>query len=225
MNLDYYHHGPAFRTPAGEWVFGHFTGSGLPLKFIDEQGRVLNIYQQLTQLVDEHLIKVPWGGGWPEISPDEAVAVSRRLIDQGQAGGYSALAAQFHLDPFLLGGQFAADATRWLEGTLDAAAERGLPIWSAQDWLHFTELRHDAGLEAVRWEAAARELSFRLEAPAAAGVELAVMVPREHGALRLDTLAVDGKAVTSAERVVGGLTYAWAPVAAGPHQVTARYAA
>jgi hypothetical protein len=225
MNLDYYHNGPAFQTAGGEWVFGHYTGSGLPVRFVDAAGRVLNIYQQLTQLVDEHLLAVPWGGGWPGLSPDEAVAVSRRLMDQSLAGAHGALAAQFHVDPFLIGGQYAADAGRWLDGTLDAAAERGLPIWAAQDWLRFTELRHDAGLVGLRWEAAPRALTFRLEAAAEAGLELAVMVPRDHGGLRLDRLEVDGQAVTTGERAVGGVRYIWAVITAGPHQVSAYYAA
>ncbi|MBL8058067.1 MAG: hypothetical protein JNK29_15285 [Anaerolineales bacterium] len=225
MNLDYYHNGPAFQKPDGEWVFGHYTGSGLPAKFVDAAGRVVNTYQQLTQLVDEHLLTVPWGGGWPGLSPDEAVAVSRRLMDESLAGAHGALAAQFHVDPFLFGGQYAADAGRWLDGTLDAAAERGLPIWTAQDWLNFTELRHDAGFTDLRWEAAANTLTFQLEAEAAPGLELAVMVPQAHGRLRLDRLEVDGAAVTTGVRSVGGVAYGWAALAAGPHQVTARYAA
>ena len=37
---------------------GNFTGSGLPMKFLDAQGRVLDIYQSITQLPDEQ-----WGRG------------------------------------------------------------------------------------------------------------------------------------------------------------------
>ena len=56
MNLGFYHVGPSLQKKSGEWVYGHLTGSGRPMRFIDAQGRILNIYQQLTQLTDEHLI-------------------------------------------------------------------------------------------------------------------------------------------------------------------------
>jgi hypothetical protein len=123
-----------------------------------------------------------------------------------------------------VGGQFAQDAGRFLEGTLDAAAERNVPIWSALDWLEFTELRHDAGLDDLRWDAASGALSFQLAAATDPDVELTVMVPQRHVGLRLARLEVDGQTVTPQARQVGGLTYAWAAVAAGPHHVTAHYA-
>ncbi|HRE25846.1 MAG TPA: hypothetical protein PK954_04370, partial [Anaerolineales bacterium] len=34
MNLDFYHYGTAFQKPGGEWVNGHFTGSGLSMRFV-----------------------------------------------------------------------------------------------------------------------------------------------------------------------------------------------
>ncbi|NJN98095.1 MAG: hypothetical protein HC875_30440, partial [Anaerolineales bacterium] len=67
MNVDYYHIGSVFQKPGGEWTSGHFTGSGLPMKFVDEQGRILNVFQQLTQLVDEHLLEGL--GGRPTCGP------------------------------------------------------------------------------------------------------------------------------------------------------------
>ena len=85
MNMDLYHYGTAFQKDSGEWCYGFTNASGLPMKFIDEQGRLLNIYQQDTQLVDEHLMKVPWGGGWVDLSADEAVQVAERELKHAAA--------------------------------------------------------------------------------------------------------------------------------------------
>jgi hypothetical protein len=222
LNLDYYHTGPAFQNVVGEWVYGHFTGSGLPMKFIDAQGRVLNLYQQLTHLVDEHLLTVPWGGN-VKLSGESAVEVSQMLLDRSLAGGYSAITAQFHVDPFAVGGQYALDAGRWLEGTLDDAASRNVPIWSALEWLQFTEVRHDAALDEVRWDEAARRLTFTLNALAAPAVELAVMVPAQHNGAPLTRLEVDGQITKRQERNVGGARYAWASAPSGVHQCVAVY--
>jgi hypothetical protein len=224
MNLDAYHVGPIFQSESGEWICGHFTGSGLPMKFVDEQGRVLNIYQQLTQLVDEHLLArlVP-ASGWPQLSADAATEVSRMMLDQSLAGAYSAIVGQFHPDRYTIGGELGSEAARWLEGTLDYAVAKGVPIWSALEWLRFTDVRHDAVLADVQWHSAAKHLGFRVAAQAVPGVELTVMIPLRHGDAKLVQVEIDEAVQDHSERAVGGVSYAWVPVEAGPHWVVAKY--
>jgi len=226
MNLDFYHVGPSFQTHAGEWVFGHFAGSGLPMKFVDEQGRILRIYQQVTQLVDEHLLEGSrgWGGaGWVGLSAEAAVEVSRALLRRSLDGAYSAVAAQFHVDAFAFGGSTASEAARWLEGTLDYAAAQGIPIWSATEWLRFTEARHDAALDEIQWTPSARRLSFQLVTPSIPDVELSLMLPLQHISARLDRVEVDGVTAEHRAREVGGTSYGWISIQAGTHQVVATY--
>jgi hypothetical protein len=223
MNLDYYHVGPAFQNEAEEWIYGHFTGSGLPMKFVDEQGHILNIYQQTTQLADDHLLNLHWGGQ-AQISAETAIEVSKKLLRSSLDGYYSAITAIFHTDPFDAGEEWAAEEARWLEGTLAYAAEQGIPIWSAAEWLRFTEIRHDANLEAVEWHPATQRLSFRLVAQTALDVELTVMVPLQHGEANLTQVEVDGQVAKHHERKVGGVSYGWVSVPADSHQVMAIYA-
>jgi hypothetical protein len=225
MNLDVYHVGPALQKESGEWIYGHFTGSGLPMRFVDEQGRVLNIYQQLTQLVDEHLLArlVP-SSDWPQLSAEAATEVSRTMLDHSLAGAYSAIVGQFHPDMYVVGGEFGSEAARWLEGTLDYAVSKGVPIWSALEWLRFTEVRHDADLADVQWHSAGKHLGFQVAAEAVPGFELTVMIPLQHGDTKLVQVEIDGAMQEHGERTVGGVSYAWVPVEAGPHQVVAKYA-
>ncbi len=223
MNLDFYHYGTAFQKPDGAWVHGHFTGSGLSMRFVDEQGRLLNIYQVLTQLVDEHLMKMPWGGGWPDYSVDQALEVSRVMLARCAEGGYSALCAQFHIDPFALGGEWQARFGRWLEGTLAEAAQRGFPIWSAYQWMRFVETRQAAVFDQLLWDAAAGQLTFTLDAPAAADLVLEVLLPAQAGARTLETVAVDNQTTPTRPRTVSGLEWAALPVTAGRRAVVARY--
>lgn len=221
LNLDYYHWGPAFCKETGEWVHGHLTGSGLPMKFVDQQGRILNIYQQLTQLADEHLLNA--ASGPAKLSAEAAVEVSQTLLRHSLDGAYSAIVTNFHVDPFATVEKPATEVAHWLEGTLDYAAAQGVPIWSAAEWLHFTEVRHDADLEEVQWHPAARRLSFQLAAQAAPDVELTVMVPLWHGEDRLAQVEVDGQPIKHGERKVGGVSYGWVSIGAGSHQVVATY--
>jgi hypothetical protein len=192
------------------------------MKFVDEQGRILNIYQQLTQLTDEHLLILHWGGQ-VKLDAETAVEVSKTLLRSSLAGENCAIAANFHVDPFAFGAQPAAEAARWLEGTLDYAIARGVPIWSAQEWLYFTEVRHDANLVEVQWNPAAKRVSFRVSAEPAAEAELTVMVPMRHGDAKLAQLEVDGLSIEHHERKVGGVSYGWVALGADWHHVAAIY--
>jgi hypothetical protein len=231
LNLDYYHWGPTFRNEAGEWVDGHFTGSGLPIKFVDEQGRILNIYQQLTQLADDHLLDVRYGGqewgGQPRLKAQDAIRVSQSLLRRSLAD-HCAVAANFHPDlyfvhPVAADEESRAQAAQWLEGTLDYAVAQGIPIWSAEEWLRFTAIRHDTDIKEVAWQPTSGRLSFRLTTRAVPGVELSVMVPSRHGDAQLIQTEVDGLAVKHRTRKLGGVNYGWLSVSAGARQVVAIY--
>jgi hypothetical protein len=222
MNLDYYHVGPAFLRADGQSVFGHFTGSGLPMKFVDERGAIVNVYQQNTQLVDEHLLDAL--GGKARLTPDEAIAVSRRLIDLSLKQYPAALAMQSHVDPYEIGGAGAEAAGRWLDGTLEYAAANSVPILPAEQWLAFSEARHDAGFNRLAWDADQSRLTFEVAVAESARVDLEVMLPSQHGERSLRELSVDGVASATGERIVGGMRYATARLPAGEHIVQAHYA-
>lgn len=221
MNLDYYHWGPALCKKTGECAYGYLTGSGLPMRFVDQEGRILNIYQQLTQLADEHLLAT--FGGPAELSAEEAIRVSQTLLRRSLERYPSVLVAQFHVDPFAAGGEYASEAEQWLRGTLDDVRAHGLPIWSSQEWLQFTEARHSARLEEIQWSPEAQRLSFQVVARTNPNAELTVMVPLWHDGARLVQIEVDGQSVQYSERRVGGVLYGWVSVQMGSHQITAVY--
>ena len=222
MNLDYYHVGPAFLRADGQSVFGHFTGSGLPMKFVDERGALVNVYQQNTQLVDEHLLDAL--GGKARLTPDEAIGVSRRLIDLSLKQCPAALAMQSHVDPYEIGGAGAEAAGRWLAGTLEYAAANSVPILPAERWLAFSETRHDAGFNRLAWNTDQGRLTFEVALPESVRVDLEVMLPAQHGDRSLQELSIDGAAAATGERTVGGMRYATVRLSAGEHVVQAHYA-
>lgn len=227
LNMDYYHVGPSFEKKNGEWVFGHFTGSALPMKFIDEQGRLLNIYQQLTQLADEHLFSFP-EINWVNVeqdTPEEGVGISRNLLDFNLENNFPAvIGINFHPDPYSYGGRPAEIAGAWLEGTLDYAVEKGVPIWSAQDWLWFTEARQNTRILSMGWDESNLTLNFGVDvASSNPSSDLALMIPAEQKGARLSSIEVDGVVVQPKERSSAGVRYSWVPVSAGNHQVLAHY--
>jgi hypothetical protein len=227
LNLDYYHVGPSLQKKNGQWPSGHLTGSGRPMKFVDEHGRLLDIYQQLTQFSDEHLIpmNVPGWGGWPGLTPQQAVTVATDLLDRSLNGDYCAICGQFHVDPFQVGGEVAEKARIFLEGVLDYARERGIPILSAQEWLDFTDLRHDTDLTSLTWDPAASTLTFRLLPPNQPASTLTLLLPARHNERTLVSVNVDDVTMPVTSRLaLGGVEYASFVISAQEHLFRALYA-
>lgn len=223
MNLDYYHYGTAFRHASGAWVYGYFTGSGLPMKFVDEQGRLLDIYQQTTHLVDEHLFRMTWGGGWANLDGKSAVVVSQALIEASRRGVPAAIGMQVHLDPFAAGGEFAANAWTWLEGTLAYAAANHVPIWSAERWLQFSDVRHEALFEQIVWNTTTRSLLLRVAVRGALETQMDVMIPARFNGLRVAQVQVDGQATPQRLRHIGNEEFVCVAVPSGTHTVISQF--
>jgi hypothetical protein len=226
MNFDYYHVGPSLQKKNGEWPNGHLTGSGRPMKFIDEQGRIINLYQQLTHVADEHLIPmdVPGWGGWPQLTGQEAAEVTKSLLDRSLNGDYCAVGGQFHVDPFQMGGDPAEKGSIFLEGSLDYAQQIGVPILSADEWLEFTELRHESNFENVIWNLTASALTFDLLPPNQPDTTLTVLIPLTHADKSLSSVQVDGVTISMDSRLVlGGAEYAQIIVSAQEHNLKVTY--
>ena len=228
MNFDFYHVGPSLQKPNGEWPNGHLTGSGRPMRFIDEQGRIINMYQQHTHFADEHLIPmdVPGWGGWPKLSAQEAVKVVKGLLDRSvKHNDFSALGGQFHIDPFQLGGDPAEKASVFLDGALAYAAELGVPIWSAHEWLQFTEERHESNFTNLSWDPNASRLTLNLTPSAGAGSRLTMLIPASHSGKKLESLTVNGVTTpTKLRLVLGNVEYALVVVPAQEQVFKASYA-
>ena len=222
MNMDLYHYGTAFQKASGEWCYGFTNASGLPMKYIDEQGRLLNIYQQDTQLVDEHLMKVPWGGGWVDLSADEAVQVAERELQRAAEVG-AAIAAQYHVDLFAFEENYVSNAQRWMEGSLGAAADLGFPIISAESWLRFIEARQQAQMTDWSVDHSANHVAFTLETAEALQLPLMLMLPLNWKNARLDTVLVDASLISLSPITFSGVEYVWLPVPAGKRQVDVQY--
>lgn len=220
MNLDYYHVGPTFQRADGSWVFGYFTGSGLPMRFVNDDGRLLSIWQQTTQLVDEQLIAMPWGANFAGVDTAEAIEIATHLVRTAADGAYAALGGQFHIDPFAVPGPWTEPAGVYLDGVLAACAERNVPIRSGAAWLDFVRARSEGGFDRVEWLAESGSLRLDIAAQAEG---LALLLPLQRGILSLAQLQVNGKEIPTLTRQVGATLYLVVILEPGNSQVEARY--
>jgi hypothetical protein len=191
----------------GEWVVGYFTGSGLPMKFMDEEGRLLDIYQQLTQLVDEHLIKMPWGLGGPNIGGRAGVEVSKKLFDQSLQSFPAVICGQFHIDPIAMGGEIAEEEKKFMEGTLEYAKSKGIPIISARNWLDFINQRMNSLITDVQLQKEEMKLEIKVQSPESSLWKTPLLVPANEEKYKLKVIEVNGEQNTNTKMSLSGRDY------------------
>ena len=206
MSTDVYHYGLWIQKPDMTWPMGYINGSGRPMKFVKENGTILDIYQQATQLVDEHMLNGA-GAGWMNLNYAQSITVSQKLIDSSLAGGYASLTTQFHVDYSSHG-----DGLEWAEGTMAYAQANGVPIWSADNWLTFTEMRYASEFENVVWTSGTGTLTFDLEVTATPGMTLTLMVPSTFKTRTLQSVEIEGNTVPFSTETIKGVPIAFVEV-------------
>ena len=225
MNLDHYHAGSVVRQADGTWAAGYLSGTGLPMRFVDERGALLSVYQQPTHLVDEHLMSVFDTGHEAGFDGATAATVTIAQIAECVRRYPAALGLQCHVDPFLFGGEKAAHVGRWLNESLDYAVSNGMPVLSAERWLAFTEARAAARIERITWDANTRQLAFELTFPTNPGGTAAVLLPLRHGGGILREVRVNRSVSQQTERRLSGRRYALVTTPSGHAQIEADYGA
>ena len=170
------------------------------------------MYQQVTQLVDEHMISGA-GAGYCGMSEATATTASQQLIDQATAGFYSAITMQAHTD---------YGKTTWLGNVAAYAQSKGMPIWTAQRWLNFTQARHDAVIDQFAWNAPNHQLTFRYRASTTEPATT-VLVPTTWQGKAISSTTVDGGNPSPALLTIKGIDYRAVSVPSGTHTVVVQY--
>ncbi len=225
MNLDHYHSSWAVRGADSTWYFGYLGGTGLPMRFVDEHGVLLSVYQQPTHLVDEHMLNVFDTGYDMGLNGEQAAAATISQIEASLQRFPAALGLQCHIDPFLFGGDKAVQVGRWLELSLAYAAAQGLPILSAERWLAFTEARAASRLHQLRWDSSTQQLLGELEIAASGQGANALLLPLRHHEAALRSVRLGTRDISWRELSLAGRSYAALLAPPGRYMLQAIYGA
>ena len=221
MDFNFYHWGPWLRKSDGTWPHGYITGSGLPMKYVRTDGTLTAVYQQLTEMADDHLFTDM--GGYEGLTGAQAVALSQSLIDASLAGNYSALTDIHHTDNY--GDLNYPELPIWLTGDIDYARSKGVPVWNADQWLSFTQVRHDANFSNIAWNASSGVLSFSIAMTATSGITPTTILPLTYANKPLAAVTLDGMTYPFTAQTIKSTNVAFVSMPAGNHSVTATYAA
>ena len=170
LDCNYYQFGGNKVYP--NWVgdVGHLTGSGIPMKFADVTGRILDIYQSNTQLPDETWLK-------ENIESKSKILIDRSLDEEN----YTYINANYH-------------TWYWPEcrepglRVLDYCKSRGVPVWTAERVYEFLKMKDEACFSDIEWSE--NTLTFNLSSGITNPDGLTILLPADHGDLRISRVSL-----------------------------------
>jgi hypothetical protein len=175
---------------------GFFTGSGMPMRFGDSDGSMIDVYQAVTQMTDES------GQSYP--------GTINALLDRavGAEGYYGVFTANIHTDVV------ASDAA---DAIVASAKARGVPVVSARQMLTWLDGRNDSSFGSIAWSGS--QLSFTVN-PGAGATGLRGMLPVAANGGSIATVTRDGSAVAITPQRIKGVDYAFFDAGSGSYVAT-----
>ena len=190
MDLNYYYWPNA-------WVQNHpgfMSGSGIPMRFGDSDGSMIDVYQVPSNLVNESGMTYP----------DAINAVLDKAT--GPEGYYGAFGTHY-------------DYSDNFDQQLVASAQaHNVPVVSVQQMLDWTDGRNASYLNNIAWNG--NSLAFTGHADVKTGSMLRGMLPVNSAKGVLQTISKDGANVSFTTETIKGVKYAFFPVSDGQFSAT-----
>jgi hypothetical protein len=192
LDTNYYHH-------PEPWIGalpGYMTGSGMPMRFADLDGTVIDAYQAHTHMTDEA------GQAYPQHAD--------YLLDKalGAEGYYGVFTANMHTDEVDSQGSDAIVAS---------ALARGVPVITARQLLTWIDGRNGSSFSSFGWSGSVLTFSVTVGAGATG---LQAMLPVSATGKTLSALSRGGTAVPYTVQTIKGVQYAVFTAAAGTYAAT-----
>jgi hypothetical protein len=195
MDCNYYQFGGNKVYPNWMGDVGHITGSGLPMKFADSKGRILNIYQSNTQLPDETWLK-------ENIESKSKIMIDRSLDEEN----YTWINANYHT-------WYWPETRNAGLNVLDYCRSRGVPVWTAEKAFEFLKMKDEASFNDITWMD--NHLSFVLKSTLRHSNGLTFLIPALYGNLKIKTITRDGNDQSFSIKTVKGSDYAFVTIESG----------
>ena len=192
LDANYYYWPP-------EWINnrpGMFTGSGMPMRFTDSSGSLIDVYQATTQMTDDSGQDYPY--------------TIDTLLDRaiGPEGYYGVFTANIQTNT-------AESAVS--DAIVQSAIARGIPVISARQMLQWLDGRNASRFSLLSWSG--DTLSFTISAGSGAN-GLVAMAPAMTNGLTINRITYNGSDIPITVDTIKGIKYALFWAANGTYQVT-----
>jgi hypothetical protein len=170
-----------------DWVNdepGLFTGSGIPMRFAELDGTILDVYQVVTQMSDE-------GGQTFPYTIDTLISLAI-----GPEGYYGVFTANMHTDNLVSAGANAI---------INTALNNSVPVVSGRQLMNWLDGRNGSSFGGFSW--ASDRLTFSVTKGVGAD-GLNVMLPIESAVGSLSWITYEGSPVSYVQETIKGIEYA-----------------
>ncbi|MEP7257771.1 MAG: hypothetical protein ABI687_05275 [Flavitalea sp.] len=213
MDINYAHYDNGsnqfrFLGPLGNEQ-GNYTGSGLPLKFADENGKLVDIYQALNNVYDQQYMENKDSLGF--------FNCFKGLMDRSLNGSaYSYITLKCHNNEYFF-------SKVPLSRMLDYANEKGIPVWTCAKILDFLKAKDEASFKNISWSA--DKLSFNIHSSLTHSNGITCMIPYRFNGKEIREIAVGGLKSAYSIKNIKGSDYAFLTIKPGyDYQMTVKYA-
>jgi Domain of unknown function (DUF4082)/Bacterial Ig-like domain/Bacterial Ig domain/Secretion system C-terminal sorting domain len=165
---------------------GLFTGSGMPMRFADVDGTLIDCFQAPTQMPDESGL-------------DITNSINTLLDNAINKGYYGAFVMNMHTDTAIHVGS---------DEIIASATARNIPVVSAKQMLTWLDSRNGTKFSNMAWDNVAKKLSFDLTTTAH---NLQAMVPFNSADGTLIQVTQNGVPLTFTTQTVKGISYGFFP--------------
>ena len=173
--------------PRRYYRHGYLNGSGLPVKFMDEEGTLLDIYEQNTHITDDGSVedlKFLVAG----YSQEEVLQIAFKMLDDCADCYHGVFQPSFH--PCLT----TREAMWLLEALAERCWERNIPMVGGDAWVRFNDARREMKVAGLAYDARRGRLVFTLSSKSAV-VEITWMLPARFGGRFLKAVRVNEETV------------------------------
>ena len=182
---------------------GYVTGSGLPWKFINKEGHILDIYEQPYQICDDGSMHDK--SCLPPLTLEEAIQRSYEFMDAAFKKYHTVF--QLSLHPIYIGGSADLPSKEWLEAVLAKCKQENLRTVSADEWVRFNDGRRAIEFRRLEYYPKRGVLTFDFKGSIPVkGITL--MLPVKHLGRAVSSVAVDNAPVEYNLTALGGTEYA-----------------
>jgi hypothetical protein len=195
MDLNYAHYDNNsnqghFLGPLGE-LQGNFNGSGLPMKFADSRGKILDIYQHLNNVYDQQYTENNDTAGF--------YRCFRGLLDRSlDEEVYSFISIKVHNDEYY----FSREPFLKM---LDYARKRNVPATTAAELLDFLKTKEEVSFTEIKWTNDL--MTFKINSGINNNHDLTIMLPDEFKGKNISNVTISEKPVQFTRRSIKGNKY------------------
>ncbi|MDR0792926.1 MAG: hypothetical protein LBE82_06425 [Chitinophagaceae bacterium] len=178
---------------------GNYTGSGLPLRFANLQGNVINVYQHFNNVYDQQYMEHNDKEGF--------FNCFKGLVDRSiDAEVYSFVSIKAHNAEYFF-------SEKPLGKMLDYANSKHIPVWTEVKLLDFLRAKDEAFFNNIRWENDI--LSFNIQSSLTHTNNITYMIPFMYHGKKISNITGNGANQNYTVRSIKGSRYALIPVRPG----------